>query len=163
MGGKLLVDCFPTTSDSSNQKQKQEFTSYSDAFEGVCPYYMSIGVSYDDFWNGDFEICKFARKSEKLRKKRMNEEAWWNSLYTFRALCDASVLFHDFMKEKPNLEFSTKEPLPMTLEEAEEQEKVRKQKQMEGFIVQMEAISKSHNANLRKQKEEEKQKQEERG
>lgn len=161
MGSKLLVDCFPTVSDSSQQKQQdqQTFNSYTNAFETVCPYYMSIGVSYDDFWNGNFEICKYAREAEKIRKKRMNEECWWNSLYTFRALCDASVLFHDFMKEKPDLQFSTKEPLPMTIEEAEEQEKVRKQKEMEGFVAQMEAITKSHNALLRKQKEEEKEEQ----
>ena len=159
MGSGLLIDRFPKTdnhsftNDSSSEEQKYE--TYTAVFEAVCPYFMSIGVSYDEFWNGDFEICKYAQKAEILRKKRKNQDAWWNSIYTFRALCDASVLFHDFVDKKPELKFSTEIPLPLSMEEAEEQEKAKKTKEMEAFAAKMEVFAQTHNANMKKEEKKE--------
>ena len=159
MGSGLLIDRFPKTdnhsftNDSSSEEQKYE--TYTAVFEAVCPYFMSIGVSYDEFWNGDFEICKYAQKAEILRKKRKNQDAWWNSIYTFRALCDASVLFHDFVDKKPELKFSTEIPLPLSMKEAEEQEKAKKTKEMEAFAAKMEAFAQTHNANMKKEEKKE--------
>lgn len=160
MGSGLLIDRFPKTDNHSStnnfsSSEEQKYETYTAVFEAVCPYFMSIGVSYDEFWNGDFEICKYAQKAEILRKKRKNQDAWWNSIYTFRALCDASVLFHDFVDKKPELKFSTEIPLPLSMEEAEEQEKAKKTKEMEAFAAKMEAFAQTHNANMKKEEKKE--------
>ncbi len=163
MGSELLKERFPETDSSttvSDSSKKQTYETYTSVFEAVCPYYMSIGVSYHDFWDGNFEICKYAQQAEKLRKKRRNQDAWWNSIYTFRALCDASVLFHDFVDKKPELKFSTEVPLPLSMEEAEEQQKAKREREMEAFSAQMEAFAKAHNASLRKEKEEQQKRKE---
>ncbi len=163
MGSGLLKDRFPELDDSSttvsDSSQKQEYETYTSVFEAVCPYFMSIGVSYHDFWDGDFEICKYAQKAELLRKKRRNQDAWWNSIYTFRALCDASVLFHDFVDKKPELKFSTEVPLPLSMKEAKEQEKLKHEREMEAFSAQMEAFAKAHNASLKKEAKEQERKE----
>lgn len=143
---------FPQTSLSSTNSSSNSITdkNYSEIFEEVCPYYMSIGVSYEEFWYGDFAICKYAREAEKLRKKKTNQEMWWNTIYMFRALLDASPAFHDFGDgKKTKIKFSIEEPFPMTAKEAEEAEQKKQEKEREEFLARMIAITQDHNKSMK--------------
>lgn len=96
---------------------------YGEIFEQLCPYYMSIGMSYDEFWNGDVLAVKAYRKADELREKRKNFELWLQGSYIYEALCDASPLFRFTMKKgsvKP--EPYVKEPYPITKAEVRERE-----------------------------------------
>lgn len=93
---------------------------------------MSIGMSYDDFWNGDVSMVRAYRKAQDLRDKRQNQELWLQGMYIYEALCDASPLFRFSMKNgtvKP--EPYVKEPYPITAEEVREREEREKRKQQE--------------------------------
>ena len=82
---------------------------------------MSIGMSYDEFWNGDVSAAKAYREADELREKRRNFELWLQGSYFFEALCDASPLFRFSMKKgsiKP--EPYVKEPYPITAAEVRE-------------------------------------------
>ena len=84
---------------------------------------MSIGMSYDEFWNGDVSMVIAYRKANELRDKRRNYELWLQGMYVYEALCDASPLFRFSMKKgtiKP--EPYVKEPYPITLAEVRERE-----------------------------------------
>lgn len=84
---------------------------------------MSIGMSYDDFWNGDVSMVEAYRKADELRLKQKNYELWLQGMYMYEALCDASPLFRFTMKSgmiKP--EPYAKEPYPITAIEARERE-----------------------------------------
>lgn len=97
--------------------------TYSDVFKQLCPYYMSIGMSYDDFWNGDVSMVGAYRAADELRLKQRNYELWLQGMYMYEALCDASPLFRFSMKSgtiKP--EPYVKEPYPITPGEARELE-----------------------------------------
>lgn len=97
--------------------------TYSEVFKQLCPYYMSIGMSYDDFWNGDVSMVEAYRKADELRLKQKNYELWLQGMYMYEALCDASPLFRFTMKSgmiKP--EPYAKEPYPITAIEARERE-----------------------------------------
>lgn len=97
--------------------------TYSDTFKQLCPYYMSIGMSYDDFWNGDVSMVEAYRTADELRLKQRNYELWLQGMYMYEALCDASPLFRFSMKGgtvKP--EPYVKEPYPITPAEAREHE-----------------------------------------
>lgn len=97
--------------------------TYSDVFKQLCPYYMSIGMSYDDFWNGDVSMVEAYRTADELRLKQRNYELWLQGMYMYEALCDASPLFRFSMKSgtiKP--EPYVKEPFPITPAEARERE-----------------------------------------
>lgn len=92
---------------------------------------MSIGMSYDEFWNGDVSMVIAYRKANELRDKRRNFELWLQGMYVYEALCDASPLFRFSMKKgivKP--EPYTKEPYPITPAEVRELEE-RKAKDRE--------------------------------
>ena len=97
--------------------------SYTEVFEQLCPYYMSIGMSYDDFWSGDVEMVKAYRKANELRDRRHNQDMWLQGRYFYDALCAASPLFRFTMKKgmiKP--EPYTSEPYPITEAELRERE-----------------------------------------
>ena len=84
---------------------------------------MSIGMSYDDFWNGDVSMVKAYRKASELQDKRRNFDAWMQGIYVYEALCDASPLYRFTMKKgsiKP--EPYIKEPFPITAAEVRERE-----------------------------------------
>lgn len=84
---------------------------------------MSIGMSYDEFWNGDVSMVEAYRKADELRLKQKNYELWLQGMYMYEALCDASPLFRFAMKGgmiKP--EPYVKEPYPVTAIEARERE-----------------------------------------
>ena len=84
---------------------------------------MSIGMSYDEFWNGDVHMVKAYRKAYELREKRRNQELWMQGAYIYEALCDASPLFRFTMKKgviKP--EPYVKEPYPITAAEVKARE-----------------------------------------
>lgn len=93
---------------------------------------MSIGMTYDEFWNQDVALVKMYRKANDLRDKRRNQELWLQGMYFYEALCDASPLFRFTMKKgivKP--EPYAKEPYPITAEEVREREEREARKKEE--------------------------------
>ena len=92
---------------------------------------MSIGMSYDEFWNQDVGMVKSYRKADELRRRQRNFELWLQGKYMYDALCSTSPLFRFTMKSgtiKP--EPYTKEPYPITASEVRELEE-RRQREME--------------------------------
>lgn len=84
---------------------------------------MSIGMTYDEFWNQDVRLVEVYRKAAELRDKRRNQELWLQGMYIYEALCDASPLFRFSMKKgfvKP--EPYVKEPYPITAGEVKARE-----------------------------------------
>ena len=91
---------------------------------------MSIGMTYDEFWNQDVRLVEMYRRAAELRDKRRNQELWLQGMYIYEALCDASPLFRFSMKKgmvRP--EPYVKEPYPITAAEAKaKKEKEARQK-----------------------------------
>lgn len=84
---------------------------------------MSIGMSYDDFYNGDVCMVEAYRRADELKLKQRNYEFWMQGKYFYEALCDASPLFRFTMKKgsiKP--EPYLREPYPVTQIEVRERE-----------------------------------------
>ena len=84
---------------------------------------MSIGMTYDEFWNQDVSLVTVYRAAQELRERRRNQELWLQGMYIYEALCDASPLFRFSMKKgtvKP--EPYAKQPYPITASELREKE-----------------------------------------
>lgn len=92
---------------------------------------MSIGMSYDDFWNGDVSMAGAYRKAQELRDRRKNQELWLQGMYIYEALCDVSPLFRFTMKSGTIEPLPyVKEPYPITEADVQEREQ-RKLREME--------------------------------
>lgn len=96
--------------------------TFAEIFEDVCPYYMSIGMSYDDFWNGDPEMAKYYRKAEKIRMKRENRNLWLQGLYIYHAVGDLAPILRFRTRGSVKAEPYLSEPFAIDEEEQKERE-----------------------------------------
>jgi hypothetical protein len=107
--------------------------SYQKLFEDVCPFYMSIGMTYDEFWHGKPEQAKYCRRAYELKKKQLNEQMWLQGMYFFEAICDVAPVLVSMPKKDAKIQPYSTEPYAMTAKEQEERERreaERKQKIM---------------------------------
>ena len=111
----------------TKDKSKVEYTSLTKLFEHECPYYMSYGMSFNEYWYEDAYLVKFYRESYKLKMRHEDVFMWKQGMYIYEALCDVSPILHAFSKSgaKP-LPYRTK---PM-YEEIRDM-KTEKEKQIE--------------------------------
>lgn len=108
-------------------------------FKNVFPYYLSIGMTYDQFWNEDICLVKDYRKADELRIKRKNAEFWLQGMYTYEAICNVSPILHAFAKGGTEPIPYPSKPYAITQEERREREMEKLKEQAEGFRALAEA------------------------
>lgn len=91
---------------------------YHELAEKLCPDYMAMGMSYDDYWNGEPDMVRYYRKTDELKKKQRNFDFWLQGLYIYEALLDASPMFHDLAKSPKPIPYLS-EPYALSKEEIE--------------------------------------------
>ena len=50
------------------------------------PYYLTMGMTSDEYWNGDVWLVKAYRESWKQREENDNMLAWLQGYYTYHAV-----------------------------------------------------------------------------
>ena len=106
MGGELVDPASPP--------------SYTEIFERQFPFYLSIGMTYDQYWNDDCLLVKYYRKAHELANDRRNQELWLQGMYIYDALCCTAPVLHG-AKPTPYPE----KPYPITREEIEQEKEER--------------------------------------
>ena len=48
------------------------------------PFYLAIGMSNAEFWDGDPMLAKAYREAYEIQKEMRNEEMWIQGLYNYR-------------------------------------------------------------------------------
>jgi hypothetical protein len=119
--------------------------SYTEQFEEHFPYYLSIGMSYEQYWDGDCWLAKHYRDAHNLRIRRDNEQAWLMGRYVYDAICAVSPLLHAFAKNGTTAHPYLERPYPTSMQEVREREVQRLRDAAEGFRAFVEA----KNAQLR--------------
>ena len=79
------------------------------------PYYLSIGMTYEQFWYGEPRMVIFFRRADKMRMERFNSEAWLQGRYNYVAV--SMALHNGFSKSKRDY---PKEPFNLFDKEEEE-------------------------------------------
>ena len=80
-------------------KSKVESTPLTKLFEHECPYYMSYGMSFNEYWYGEAYLVKFYREAYKLKIRYDDVFMWKQGMYIYEALCDVSPILHAFSKK----------------------------------------------------------------
>ena len=94
MGNELVSSLFPTDEETIQPTRK-----YYEIFYEQFPFYLSIGMTYEQYWEGDSSLVKYYRDAFLLQKDRKNEELWLQGMYIYEAICDASPILHAFAKK----------------------------------------------------------------
>lgn len=122
MGSELLSS--PPTQKDVGRGNNSAHSSIEDFFNSVLPYYVSIGMTIDDFWNGDPENARVFRKADEIKRERKNQEMWMTGLYIYRAIGSLSPILRTNLSKKPqSAEPYLSEPLPISKKEIERREK----------------------------------------
>ncbi|MFQ9922110.1 MAG: hypothetical protein ACLRVU_01280 [Beduini sp.] len=70
----------------------------TETFYKMFPFYLSIGMNYDQYWNDDVCLTKYYREADKLNQERINQEKWLQGLYFYDAI--STSLFNMWGRSK---------------------------------------------------------------
>ncbi|MBE6890028.1 MAG: hypothetical protein E7485_08460 [Ruminococcaceae bacterium] len=108
-------------------------------FEKACPFYMSIGMSYEEFWEGNVALPIFYLKAHRMKAEQEHEQldyaAWLNGVYTKRAY--EVVLANAFSKQGTPMQTYYDKPMSQL---KKEHKKSDEEKEREGELQRMQAI-----------------------
>lgn len=128
MGGKLEAGLSPDSPDEVGEAADVSslYSNMGKFFEEECPRYMAMGMSLDEYWNGDASLVKYYVKAAMLRKELANEMAWIQGRYIYDTITSLWSLLNGFAKPKP--EPYVKEPYPLTMKDARQRKKAADEK-----------------------------------
>lgn len=94
-----MSDPLSSTEGSGGVTATAPLHFYGEKFEELFPYYLSLGMTEEQYWDKDCRLVIFYRKAEELRTSRKNQEMWLQGAYFYEALSRVSPLLHAFAKK----------------------------------------------------------------
>ncbi|MDR3270160.1 MAG: hypothetical protein LBT32_01410 [Peptococcaceae bacterium] len=97
-----------------DEQENNAKRSFTEIFNEAFPYYLSMGMNWDQFWLGSARLVKSYRKAEEIKIERSMEEsdfrAWITGMYTYQALCAVAPALQAFAK-RPKVQPYIKGPM----------------------------------------------------
>ena len=134
------MDGDPVTGEPSESKASQ--LTLGEIFTTLCPSYMAIGMTYDEFWNRNTKVHKAYRDAWEIKQRDRNTGMWRQGMYIYDALLKVSPAFRPFGKGKIEVGDYPTEPYPMTKEEAQEREERERINRLKQFAMALKAEAK---------------------
>ena len=144
MDSELVSSSLSATEGSGQASSLSSFT-YTEKFYEVFPYYLAIGMTPEQYWEGDCTLTKYYRKAEELRNEKRNQELWLQGMYVYEAICDASPILHAFAKKGTKPAPYASKPYPLTDKEVKKEKEDKQRKIAEKGKKFMEAMAASIN------------------
>ena len=145
MGGELVTDASPPPRGKT----------YSEIFQELEAFYIAIGMTFEQYWDGDATMPRAYRKAHEIRKKELNEYAWLQGMYVYHGVGCLAPIFNMNSKagtkanpypEKP---YAFNSP-PQTEEEQEEADKKEYDEMQARMTAFMERFNKDFAENNKK-------------
>ena len=137
----MVSGSLSATNGGSEQDSSLPFVTYTERFHEQFPYYLAIGMTPEQYWNGDPSLTIDYRKAYEIKLEQKNQELWLQGMYFYEAMCDASPIFHDFAKRGTKPHPYIDKPYPITEKQykrnKDDAEKVKfdkAKKMMEAFM-----------------------------
>jgi hypothetical protein len=124
---------------------RSPFSTYTEQFYEVFPYYLSIGMTYEQFWNDDPMLTKYYREAEEIRNEKKNQELWLQGAYIYEAIADLSPVLHAFAKKGTKPQPYVDSPYPITKKQQERIRIEKERKMLEKGKRFMEALTQQVN------------------
>ena len=85
-------------------------------FRDYWPYYIHLGMTYDEYWCMDCTLVKDYRKAYEYRQEYENSQLWLQGLYVYRAIEAQRPGWVFYGKKTPKPESYLEKPLAVTKE-----------------------------------------------
>lgn len=98
--------------------------THTQIFEDAFPFYLAIGMSYAEYWEGDPSLPRYYRKAYQIKQDEINNNAWLQGVYFYDALSTAINNALRSPKKGRAREYA-KKPYDFRHKEKTEQEKIK--------------------------------------
>ena len=149
MDGKLVSGSLSATMEGSERDGSLPFVTYTERFHEQFPYYLSIGMTPEQYWDGDPEWARAFRKADELRMERKNQELWLQGMYFYEAICDASPILHDFAKRGTKPHPYADKPYPISEKQHKRNKADAEKAKFDKGKKLMEAFMKANNSRFK--------------
>ena len=140
-----LVSSSLSATEGSGQEGSLPLYTYTEKFYEFFPYYLSIGMTPEQYWEGDCMLTKYYRKAEELRNEKRNQELWLQGMYIYEALCDVAPILHSFAKKGTKPTPYSEKPYPLNDKQTKRDEEEKQRRLTEKGKRFMEALMQSTN------------------
>ena len=113
--------------------------------------YLSYGMTYDQFWDGDVCAHKAYREAHKLKMRERNQFAHIQAAYIYEALCDSASLFRGMKPSKP--QSFRKDPYDIFPEDIKRREEEEERQRYERIRDKVAAFAKAFNEKKHEERE----------
>lgn len=128
-------------------------TPYTDVFIKRFPYYLSIGMTEEQYWDKDCLLTKYYREAEEIRTEKANQMAWLQGMYIYDALARISPILRAFTKKGTKAQPYPEEPYPIGRKSVEDSKNKKEKENYDKAKRYMEAYMVQHNKRLEKESE----------
>ena len=140
-----MSDPLSSTEGSGGVTTTAPLHSYREKFEELFPYYLSLGMTEEQYWDRDCRLVIAYRKAAELRMSRKNQEMWLQGAYIYEALTRVSPLLHAFAKKGTKPAPYLAEPFAITEKQAEYQQEEKDKKTYDKGKALIEGFMAKHN------------------
>lgn len=144
MDGKL-AELSPSEEDKLSK-------SVVEIFDDQCAYYISLGMTYTEYWDGDAMMPRFYRQAEELKRRRENFNAWLQGAYVYEAIRDLAPSINPLTKARSKPYRDT--VIPMLPSEIKEHEEKKKKERYEENLARFKGLAQQINEAIIKSQEE---------
>lgn len=121
-------------------EESEEPKSLFDHFNEIEPYYLSIGMTHEQFWDDDPWLVDVYRRAHNLQIEARNQELWLQGLYIYDAFNTVMANFgRSLSKNKSGKEAKyVEKPIritPLTDAERKQKEKEERRKVIAHFTA----------------------------
>lgn len=101
----------------------------------ACPYYLSIGMTYDEYWRGTPYMVIDYRKADRLKRQNENTMLWLQGRYIYDALNNSAIMHALGSKQKLSYPKEPYEIMPKTKAEAQAEAEKARQKVIQSLTA----------------------------
>lgn len=140
-----MVSSSLSATEGSERDSSLPHSTYTEQFYEMFPYYLSIGMTPEQYWDGDCTLVKYYRQAEELRNEKRNQELWLQGMYIYEAICDVSPILHAFAKKGAKPHPYPSKPYAISEKQIRKEREERERKIAEKGKRFMEALMQSTN------------------
>jgi hypothetical protein len=88
-------------------------TSYREIFDNAFPHYLYMGMTPEQFWEGDSNLVVAYRKAFEVKQEADNQRLWLQGAYIYDAISRLVPIMHPFAKKGTKAEPYLDKPYPL--------------------------------------------------
>lgn len=108
-------------------------------FYETLPYYLAMGMTASEFWDGDVWLAPAYRKARELERQEKNFFCWLNGQYVYTAIGHMSPALNALAKDHKPVPYPAR-PFPLSQKEAEMEEELRAKEAMERGLNMLQSM-----------------------